>query len=592
LTFVLFSYLERALTAPIQLRQRRLRLVALTMRVAPAFEQYYTPSSATYVLGCAPLVEVYRYFPPSPENANGSVAGDAHAHSTKLGHAFRIVYTDCQLGFRPKKLFTVFSETLTLPLDTTVEGDVLIKVLHHKERAMFNNRVEMFHCQFNTMFVDDIDSASGRLILTLPKSELNEAQNNSKFANSFSVTLEFEDLDAPTTFAIGDGDVQKAVITTAPPVTAVAAAAVPNVVAAAPPTAAASTLAAPTLAPALSVPLSPTLSDSMSVADHPLLPSDDNATDGDAGVSTAATSRARARRAEPTPVQGGRVAQSHSELTLDSTLALMRKRFRERQRERAAAHAAALGDSLSDDLLSDDSTASATSAVSSASSSGYVRRRHVDASALPPPLAPSIVVSAAAPIDKPADVAKLRVMSGDDALLALNRALSADNEGGARVTTATVGHNSTDALDLARSSLVMSSDAALERDVKPDTLKRSSDEPVDMRRSRSRTRLSMSTPPPAQLCELCQEAPAIAKLVLTNGAYVIACQSCSEARLASRSGDTTDDDDDDDDDADNGSGVAQEESPHNSSDSPIGSTMRAMSFIDLGDERRVMLGDK
>jgi hypothetical protein len=170
------------------------------MRVAPAFEQYYTPSSATYVLGCAPLVEVYRYFPPSPENANGSVAGDAgHAHSTKLGHAFRLVYTDCQLGFRPKKLFTVFSETLTLPLDTVVEGDVLIKVLHHKERAMFNNRVEMFHCQFNTMFVDDIDSATGRLVLTLPKAELNEAQNNSKFANSFSMSLEFEDLDAPTT---------------------------------------------------------------------------------------------------------------------------------------------------------------------------------------------------------------------------------------------------------------------------------------------------------------------------------------------------------------------------------------------------------
>ena len=39
------SYFERALSAPIQPQSRRLRLVALTMRGAPAFEQYYSQAS-------------------------------------------------------------------------------------------------------------------------------------------------------------------------------------------------------------------------------------------------------------------------------------------------------------------------------------------------------------------------------------------------------------------------------------------------------------------------------------------------------------------------------------------------------------------
>lgn len=554
------------------------------MRVAPAFEQYYTPSSATYVLGCAPLVEVYRYFPPSPENANGSLAGDAgHAHSTKLGHAFRLVYTDCQLGFRPKKLFTVFSETLVLPLDTVVEGDVLIKVLHHKERAMFNNRVEMFHCQFNTMFVDDIDSATGRLVLTLPKAELNEAQNNSKFANSFSMSLEFEDLDAPTTVVIGNGEPQQVTVAAAAPV----AASVPAVAA----TAATSSLSPATVVP---VPLSPSASDSVPVVDHPLLP---NENDESASAPAAVTARSRVRRADAIPVQGGRMSQSHSELTLDSTLALMRKRFRERQRERAAAQAAAVGGNDPDDLLpSDDS--SMTSSSSSAAS-GYARRRHGDATTLPPPLAPSIVVSSAAQssgvvADKSVDVAKLRVMSNDESLLALNRAQSAGADPALRAFDGVPIAKSTEALDLARSAMAISDDGALERDTAKlnDTLKRASDEPVDMRRSRSRTRLSMSTPPVSQLCELCQEAPAIAKLVLTNGSYVIACDSCSSQRLAPR---------DDTSDEESGSGVAGEHDSGTSENSPLVSgadspivsntDARGMSFIDLGDARRVTLAD-
>lgn len=159
------AYVETALRAPRLLPRRRLRLRKLTLRHSPAFEQYYSNASATYVLGCAPLVEVYKYCAPSPA-----------LDKPKLGHYFKLIYTDCMSGQRPRRNFTILDDAIELPLDVVLDGDVLIKVFHSKERAMFNaGRVEMFHFQFHTMFVDATTNE-----LTLGKAELNEAQNNSK----------------------------------------------------------------------------------------------------------------------------------------------------------------------------------------------------------------------------------------------------------------------------------------------------------------------------------------------------------------------------------------------------------------------------
>ncbi len=568
-------YVERALTAPVQLRERRLRLVAITMRTAPAFEQYYTPSSASYVLGCSPLVEVYRYFPPmSPENASGVVSDAAHhpplggarehgSGGTKvLGHAFRLVYTDCQLGYRPKRQFTLFDDAITLPLDTVVQGDFLIKVLHHKERAMFNNRVEMFHCQINTMFVDEVDPHSHRLILTMPKADLNEAQNDSKFANSFRITLEFEDLDAPAAVPPAAVPPAAAPERRPSPLTAEAEATTVAAVAAVAVAASATAALAANAAAATQEPLQ-----------HPLqvLP---GAEDSPPPPPTPA--RVRPKRGDVV----SRPTVAYSEMPLDQILALMRQRFRERQRERAAAKAAALG---VDDAM--EVAAPSPLRQQSADASSTARRRHGDASAAPPlmPLVPLKMPAQSANVTRPTiviDVDDPSPATDDAVLLALNRSLSSDPI--LRSLQVSNDQTTTLALDLAsgRGGLSISHDGSFDsRAAAANTLKRSSDESVNLRRSRNRAQHSIG-PEPA-VCELCAEAPAVAKLLLADGNGVLACQSCSESRLVSRAA------------ADANSSGANNNGVETGSDAnaPITPTTipttasnvsRAMSFVDLG----------
>eukprot|EP01108_Squamamoeba_japonica_P008081 TRINITY_DN7046_c0_g2_i1.p1 TRINITY_DN7046_c0_g2~~TRINITY_DN7046_c0_g2_i1.p1 ORF type:complete len:148 (+),score=90.87 TRINITY_DN7046_c0_g2_i1:203-646(+) len=116
-------YVERLLTSSSQLRPRRLRLKSLTMRGAPSFEQYYSASSGTYVLGCQPLVEVYRYFPPTPTVADASELVDGRGGESskgdkeKLGHTLRLVYSDTLSGTKPRRQFTLLDDCITLPLD-------------------------------------------------------------------------------------------------------------------------------------------------------------------------------------------------------------------------------------------------------------------------------------------------------------------------------------------------------------------------------------------------------------------------------------------------------------------------------------------
>jgi hypothetical protein len=574
-------YVERALTAPVQLRERRLRLVAITMRTAPAFEQYYTPSSASYVLGCSPLVEVYRYFPPmSPENASGVVSDAAHhpppggarEHSSggtkALGHAFRLVYTDCQLGYRPKRQFTLFDDAITLPLDTVVQGDFLIKVLHHKERAMFNNRVEMFHCQINTMFVDEVDPHSHRLILTMPKADLNEAQNDSKFANSFRITLEFEDLDAPAVVPPAAAPERRpspltaeAEATTVAAVAAVAVAASATTALAA--NAAAAVAAAAAAGAATQEPL-----------EHPLqvLPG----AEGSPPAPTAPTpARVRPKRGDVV----SRPTAAYSEMPLDQILALMRQRFRERQRERAAAKAAALG---VDDAM--EVAAPSPLRQQSADASSTARRRHGDASAAPPlmPLVPLTKPAQPANVTRPTiviDVDAVPSPAPDDAvLLSLNRSLSSDPI--LRSLQVSNDQTTTLALDLAsgRGGLSISHDGSFDsRAAAANTLKRSSDESVNLRRSRNRAQHSIG-PEPA-VCELCAEAPAVAKLLLADGNGVLACQSCSESRLVSRA--TADANSSDANGAETGSDANAPITP-TTVPTTASNVSRAMSFVDLG----------
>jgi hypothetical protein len=101
-----------------------------------------------------------------------------------LGYQFKLTFTDCAVGSRPKRNFTVLDDHVELRVGVDVEGavrsplshirviacvrsidDVKVRVLHVRERALFGGaRAEMFHLQVGIVSAHGCDDTPTRVL--------------------------------------------------------------------------------------------------------------------------------------------------------------------------------------------------------------------------------------------------------------------------------------------------------------------------------------------------------------------------------------------------------------------------------------------